>query len=124
MTRVTTTVLTMMLLLNGSVSIMAASGLSEDLGVNLAPGVTDAMDDVVAEMKKGFSSTGGFGQTLFAMFAAALGIGEVVIQGVFALPQMFLNLGFPNWIVAPFFTPMYLVSTLELIYIGTGRDLV
>jgi uncharacterized protein (DUF983 family) len=43
---------------------------------------------------------------------------------VFAAPVMFMNLGFPEWFVLPVFAPMYLISTLELIYAATGRNLV
>lgn len=122
MTRITSTVLIMMLLLNGTVGIMSASGLSGDLGVDLAPGVNDAMDSVVENARDGFTATEGLGGTLFSLFAAAMGTFNVLIEGVFAAPQMFMNLGFPGWFVIPVFAPMYVVATLELIFIATGRD--
>jgi hypothetical protein len=56
------------------------------------------------------------------MFAAALGIGRLIVSGAYAAPSMFLNLGFPLWFVAPVFTPMYLIGTLDLVYMATGRS--
>lgn len=124
MTRITSTILIFLVLTNGAVTVMAGSGLSEDLGVQLAPGVEKAVTEVENNAKDGFTASEGLGDTLFSMFAAAMGTFKVLIEGVFAMPQMFLNLGFPEWIVWPFFTPMYIVSTLELIYAATGRALI
>lgn len=122
MTRITSTILIFMLIANGGITVMEGSGLSEDLGVTLAPGVSNAMDKVVENAKRGFDTGTGLGETLFALFAAGMGTFEVLVQGVFSLPQMFLNLGFPEWIVVPFFAPMYVVTTLEFIYMATGRS--
>jgi hypothetical protein len=123
-TRITTAVLVFMLLFNGGVTVMEGSGLSEDLGVTLAPGVDEAMDNVVDNAKDGFSASEGLGNTLFSLFAAAMGTFQLLIQGVFSFPSMLLNLGFPGWFVVPMFAPMYVISTLELIYAATGRGLV
>lgn len=124
MTRITTTVLVMLILLNGSVSVFAASGLNEDLRVDLAPGVSEAIDGTVDNLRDGFSPSAGAGETLFTLFIAALGVMNIVLNGITAAPQMFINLGFPSWVVLPLFVPMYAISTLELVYAATGRDLV
>jgi hypothetical protein len=47
-----------------------------------------------------------------------------MITAVGAAPTLFLNVGFPPYIVLPLFAPIYVISTLELVYVGTGRDLV
>jgi len=124
MTRITTTVFIFLLLMNGTVSVMAASGLQEDLGVDLAPGVSEAMDGAVEQLRDGFSPSSGLGETLFALFLASAQIMNIVINAITATPQMFVNLGFPSWIVFPLFVPMYAISTFEIIYVTTGRDLV
>lgn len=121
MTRITSTILVFMILLNGGVTIMEASGMSDDIGVTLAPGVDDAMDGVVSEMKKGFSPDVSVIESLISMLVAGGRLFKVVIEGVFAAPAMFMNLGFPEWIVIPLFAPTYLISALELMYIFTGR---
>lgn len=121
MTRITSTLLVFMILANGGITVMEGSGLSDDLGVTLAPGVDNAIDQVLSDAKDGFTASEGLGDTLFSLFSAGMGTFNVLIQGVFALPQMMMNLGFPEWIVMPFFAPMYVISVLELIYMATGR---
>jgi hypothetical protein len=124
MTRITTTLLVVLLLMNGSATVMAASGLSEDLGVELAPGISDTMDSTIDQLKAGFSPSAGVGDTLFALFVAGLGIMGIVVDAVTATPTMLLNLGFPAWIVFPLFAPIYAISVFELVYVATGRDMV
>lgn len=124
MTRVTSTILVVLILMNSSVTIMEGSGLASDLGVELAPGVKDTMDDIVENAKQGFSVSGGLGETLFSLFAAGLGVMRLVVETTFVAPQMFLNLGFPSWFVVPVFAPAYVIGLLELVYAATGRDLV
>lgn len=124
MTRVTSTILVFMILLNGSITVYEGSGLADDTGVSLAPGVNDAMDTVITEMKKGFNPNIGVVESLISLFLAGLNIFRVVVEGLYAAPSMFLNLGFPDWIVIPFMAPLYLISTLEMVFLATGRDLV
>ena len=124
MTRITTTVLVMLLLMNGTVTVMASSGMNEDLGVELAPGISEAMDSAVTELREGFSPSAGVGDTLFSLFIAGLQVMNIIVSSITAAPTLFTNLGFPSWIVMPLFIPMYAVSTMELIYAATGRDLV
>jgi hypothetical protein len=124
MTRITTTVFIFLLLMNGSVTVMSASGMNQDLGVELAPGISESMDSAVSQLRGGFQPSAGVGETLFSLFIAGLQIMGIVVDAITATPAMFLNLGFPSWIVFPLFVPMYAVSTFELIYVATGRDLV
>lgn len=124
MSRVTSTILVILILMNSSVTIMEGSGLADDLGVELAPGVGETMDDIVENAKDGFSVSGGLGNTLFSMFAAGIGVMRLIVETTFAAPQMFLNLGFPSWFIVPIFAPVYVISLLELTYAATGRDLV
>jgi len=122
MTRITTSILIIMLLMNGTVTVMSASGLSADIGVELAPGIDKQMGTVTTEMKQGFNPQIGVVESLLSLITAALSIFGIVVTGVYALPAMLLNLGFPAWIVTPLVAPMYVIATLELIYLATGRD--
>lgn len=124
MTRVTSTILVMLLLFNGTVTIMEGSGLSDDIGVQLAPGISDSLDSIVDDLRDGFKPQAGPGDTLFSLFAAGLGVGRLVVNGAYAAPSMFINLGFPPWFIVPTFVPLYVIGTLELVYIATGRDMV
>lgn len=121
MTRITSTILVFMILMNGTVTVMAGSGLDDDMGVSFAPGVDNEMTNVVDEMKNGFNPNVSVIESLISLFLAAVSVFKVIVQGVYAAPAMFLNFGFPEWIVVPFFAPLYVISTLELVYMATGR---
>jgi len=124
MTRVTTTLLVFLVLSNGAITVMEGSGLSDDIGVTLAPGVSDEVGELTAQAKDGFSASEGIGDTLFALFAAAFTLVSIFVQSLWALPSMLLNVGFPVWIVVPLTTPLYLIATLEVLYAATGRRMV
>lgn len=121
MARITTSILVFMILLNGTVGIMAASGLSDDLGVDLAPGVSQTVEDAVDQFRQGFSPSSGLGETLFALFIGAIRVFQIAVETVLAMPSMLINLGFPDWLVIPFSLPLYALSTLEIVAIATGR---
>lgn len=128
MTRITTTVLVLTLLLNGTATIMEASGLNDDLGVELNTGVDDAMDEVVTEMKKGFSPNVNIVESFISLALAALRVFQVVIEGVFAAPTLINNIlggsALVETVVAAFFAPMYIISTLELIALAIQYETV
>lgn len=122
MARITTTVLVLLLLMNGTVTIMSGSGLSEDIGVELAPGISDKMDDVVDNMKRGFSPNVNVVQSFVSLAVAGLRLFQIVIEGTYAAPAAFLQLGFPAWFVVPVAAPLYLIATLEALFIALGRQ--
>lgn len=124
MTRITTTLLVFLILANGTVTIMEGSGLSEDIGVDIAPGISEDVNELTNKAKDGFSATEGLGDTLFTLFSAAFTLVSIFMQSLWALPTMFLNMGFPAWIVLPITGPLYLISTLEVMYVATGRAMV
>ena len=124
MTRITSTVVIFLVLINGSVTVMSASGMSEDLGVDLAPGISDAADNVVENMKRGFSPDISVIESLISMITAGLNVFRVIVEGLYAGPTMFLNLGFPAWAVTAFYAPLYIISTLEMVFMATGRGMV
>lgn len=124
MTRITTTLLVFLILSNGAVTIMEGSGLSEDLGISIAPGISGEVNELTTLAKDGFQSSEGLGDTLFTLFAAAYSLVSLFMQSLWALPTMFLNMGFPAWIVVPLTAPLYLISTLEVLYVASGRQMV
>lgn len=121
MARITTTIVVLLLLANGTVTVMSGSGLTEDLGVELAPGISDSMDDLVSSMKEGFDPDVNVVESFVSIAIAASKTFKIIISGLFAAPTMFMNLGFPDWIVVPLFAPAYLLSTLELAFLAAGR---
>lgn len=124
MTRITTTLVVVLLLLNGTVTVVEGSGLAEDAGVELAPGISERMESVTDRMQEGFSPNIGVIQSFIALGGAALGFFQVLVEGMFALPTALKNMGLPAFIVDPLFIPLYLISSLEAIYVILGRELV
>jgi len=128
MTRITTTVLVFLLLLNGTAQIMSVSGLDDNLGVELNPGGDQKMDDAVQEAKSGFNPELGIVESLLSLVAAGIGLFNVFISSAWAAPAMLEKLLGGGQVVSTIITmmmlPMYVISTLEILYLATGRDLV
>lgn len=123
MSRISTNILIILVLINGSVGIADASGLSEDTGVSLETGVGESLDKSVAHAKKGFAPGSGAGQTLYNLFWSAWNFFKTLIVGTYSAPSAFINLGFPAWFIVPLFAPLYIIAVLDLIYAAAGRDL-
>ena len=121
MTRVTTTLLILLILMNGATTIMAASGLSGQLGVQLDPGGDGRLQAANQTAANESNIDEGPGDTLFSLFTRVGAIFSTITGAVFAAPTMFMNLGFPSWIVVPLFAPVYIISSLEIFAIVTGR---
>lgn len=124
MTRITTTVLVMVILMNSGATIMDVSGLNDDLGVEMETGVSDAVDETVEEMKTAFDPNIGSVESLISLSLAAIGVFEIVIEGVFSAPTMMINIlgggEVVETVVLGLFAPMYAISTLELISVAVG----
>ncbi|MDR9380970.1 MAG: hypothetical protein RI560_04765 [Natronomonas sp.] len=128
MTRITTTVLVMVILMNSGATIMDVSGLNDDLGVEMETGVSDAVDETVEEMKTAFDPNIGSVESLISLSLAAIGVFEIVIEGVFSAPTMMINIlgggEVVETVVLGLFAPMYAISTLELVSITIGSETV
>jgi len=124
MTRITTTVLVMVILMNSGATIMDVSGLNDDLGVEMETGVSDAVDETVEEMKTAFDPNIGSVESLISLSLAAIGVFEIVIEGVFSAPTMMINIlgggEVVETVVLGLFAPMYAIATLELVSIAIG----
>lgn len=121
MARITTALLLLVVLLNGATGIMAASGLSDDIGIEATTGVGTEIDSIQNDIQDAFSADTSVVESLILLFLELKDVFAVVIQGAFAAPSLFMNLGFPSWIVLPMFAPMYFVSVIELASVVTGR---
>jgi len=121
MARITVTLLVFLLLMNGSVTIMEASGLNDDLGITLSGGVDKAMDTVVEKSQGAFNPSISITESIINLILAGISLFAVFLTGLYAMPTMLINLGIPSWFVIPVFAPAYILSTAEIIYIATGR---
>jgi len=119
MSRIGSTVIVFLLLINGMSGAMAASGINDDLGVTLNPGIENQIETITEN-----APTTTVTESFVGVSIAALGTFQVFVTAMTTGgPTMFINLGFPEWIVVPVFAPLYVVATLEFIYIVTGRIL-
>lgn len=128
MTRITTTVLVLVILMNGSATIMDVSGLSDDLNVEMETGVSDRVNETIDQIQGAFNPNIGSLQSLISLALAAIGVFEIVIEGIFAAPTMVTNIlgggQLVSTVVTVLFGPMYVISTLELIAISLGNPTV
>lgn len=120
MTRITTTILIFTLLLNATAGVFAASGLAEDIGVEIAPGIGESMDEAESALSD-FDPSVSIVESFLSIAIAAGRLFSAVATGAFALPIALENLGFPGWMVTAIATPLYVISTLEIIAIMSGR---
>lgn len=120
MARATTTILVIVVLMNGAAGIMVESGVSGDLGVQMNPGGQDEVDNANETAQENFEPGGGL-STLINLFVSVGQTFATIISSIFVAPLMFMNLGFPSWIVVPIFAPMYIIATLEIVSIVSGR---
>lgn len=121
MARITTTLVVVLVLANASVTVMETSGLTDDLGVTMAPGISDKADKIVNQMQDGFSPDSGVVSSLVSLIGSLISLFLLLIEATYAIPTMFINLGFPSAIVTAFFGPIYILATLELAYVALGR---
>ena len=128
MSRITTTVLVAVILMNGASTIMDVSGLSEDLNVEMETGVSNEVQETIDDMKDAFNPNVGSVQSLISLALAALGVFEIVISGTFAAPTLVINIlgggQVVETVVTVLFAPLYAISTLELIAVSLGTQTV
>lgn len=122
MARITTAILLIVVLLNGATGIMAASGLSEDTGINIASGVESKINDITDSIQDSFNPSTDIVDSLILLFLALKDTFILVVEGAFAAPTLIINLGFPPWLVLPLFAPMYIIASLEVASVVTGRQ--
>lgn len=129
MTRITTTVLVALILLNGMSAVWVVSGLAEDTGVTFTSGIDDKIDALITEMKEGFSPNINIIESFVSLSIAALRVFDIIISTVFLAPVLVMNLipgdsALESVFVGMIMAPMYLISTLELVFLATGNDMV
>lgn len=128
MTRITSTVLAMMLLLNGAATVMEVSGLSDDIGIEMETGVDREMDKFVNDMKNGFSPNINIVESVISLTLAAVRVFFILVNAVYVAPELMINIlgggGLVETFVYVLMGPMYMISTLELLFMATGSDAV
>lgn len=128
MTRITSTILALMLLMNGGAAVMEVSGLSEDIGINIETGIDQQMQQFTQDMKNGFNPNVNIIESFVSLALAAVRVFFILVEAVYAAPNLAMNLlgggATVNAFVGMVSLPLYMVATLELLYMATGRDAV
>jgi len=99
---------------------MVASGVSEDIGVDVSVGGNDDVAEA-NEAASNISPSGGFGDTLFTLYTSLGGTMQAILGLLIGGELMFLSLGIPDWLVVFIFTPKYIIIGAALIYVLAGR---
>lgn len=118
--RISTKLTVFLVLLNASAGLVTAMGVAGDMGVSPDVGgdqEVQAANETAGQVESG----GGFGDTLFGVFASIFNLFGTVFNLVFAGPTMLSNLGIPTPLVTFLFAPMYIIVAADLAYILSGR---
>jgi hypothetical protein len=122
MARITTSIMIFLILANGAVTVMSGSGLTQDMGYEVAPSISDSTSNVTQDMREGWDPSTSIIESFVSLAISAKDIFVILIEGTTAAPRMFMNLGFPSWFVVPVFAPAYLITTVELLLLILGRS--
>jgi hypothetical protein len=128
MSRITTTIAVAVILLNASATIMVASGLSEDLGVEIETGIDDRVDDIIAQTSGAFDPGTGVVESFVGLALSALDTLRLVPEMAFAAPTLLVNLlggsALVEVVVFSMFGPAYLLASLDIIGAVLGNRVV
>lgn len=111
------------ILLNGFANTLAASGVSEDLGITWSPGGNGEIEAMRTAARSISPGGAGIGDTLFALYNAMAGSFTTIFEVIFAGPLMLQNVGLPGWIIDPFTVLLAFIWAIDIAYILSGRDI-
>lgn len=120
--RPTTVILIVVIFTNAGAGAFVASGAAADWGVQPNPGGDQAVEQANSTASN-LDASGGFGSTLFGLFVSVGGWFNELSNAIFAAPTMAANLGVPAWLNTFIFAPLYILATIDIAYILTGRRL-
>lgn len=111
-----------LLFLNAVPSLLLASGVAEDMGIDPSISGGDAIGEANSELRN-IEPSGGFAGTLFQLYTSVTGPIKILLEVVVGGPLMFISLGVPGWLVDFVFAPQYVVVGGAIIYSLSGRRL-
>ncbi|MGK7297342.1 MAG: hypothetical protein ACNS61_16215 [Candidatus Wenzhouxiangella sp. M2_3B_020] len=101
-------------------SVLFASGVAADMGIDPQVSGSGNVDDA-RDAASNVEVSGGFAQTLFALYASVTGPVKTILGILFGAELMFISLGVPSWMVAFVFAPKFLVGFGAIVYTLAGR---
>lgn len=104
---------------NGIISAMDVSGYFDTLGVKLTvlPSVAIIKSEITT-----VQASQGVSDTLFALISILVNILRFPLDFLFALPNLFIQLGMQDWLVALIFFSNALFWFAAIFYAYTGRE--
>lgn len=112
-----------LMFLNAGPVLLSESGVAEDMGIEPTVSGDQDIEQANRAMEENVSAEGGFGSTLFSLYTSVTQPVETVTDVVFAGPTMLISLGVPEWLVAFFFVPQYMIVGALIIFMLAGRRL-
>jgi len=113
-------VIVFLVFLNGVPALLFASGVAADMGVDPAVSGGGNIDDANSAAQQ-VEVSGGFGQTLFALYTSLAGPFQTILGVLFGAELMLISLGVPGWIVSFVFLPKFLIGFGAIAYVLAGR---
>jgi len=110
----------LLMFLNAGPSMLVASGVAEDWGIDPTVSGDETIDDA-NEAVRHIEASGGFGETLFGLYTTVTSPIRAVMDIVTAGPTTLQSAGVPSWLVAFIFVPQYLIVGGTIIYVLAGR---
>lgn len=101
-------------------SLLFASGVAADWGIDPSVSGGNKIDDAQGAAED-VEVSGGFAQTLFALYTSVTGPVQTIMGIVFGAELMLISLGTPGWMVAFVFAPKWFIVFGTIIYTLAGR---
>lgn len=117
-----TNILILLIALNASAAMIGYSGLGEELGYQPTIGGDEEIDDAEAEAEQIESDPGSFETFIGGIISAARALTELFSIAI-AGPRLFINLGVPTEIVGIFAAPLYILVSIDILEVISGRNL-
>lgn len=111
-----------MMFLNSAAIMFESTELTDAMGVEVSLGSTQRLNAAAASAGK-IQPSSGLGDTLFAMYGTVTNGVLGIIHGIWAGPEMLVNLGVPSFVVAFLFAPAAVIVAVDIAYMITGRSL-
>jgi hypothetical protein len=120
--RISTSIVTAYLWLTAAANLLLETGISQSMGIT-----TDISAGArLVEAREAFSTIEAKGiavESMIGVFITIAKVIEAMAAGLFAGPNLLLNLGIPMPIVAFVFAPIPLIAGRAIIYALSGRSI-
>jgi len=121
MRRATSTIVVFYLIFSAALTMLETIGWFDAMGMGGSISAGTKLQEASMAATQ-LSASGGFTDTLIALYVGATSTFQGFALGVFAGPQLLINMGVPLSIVGFIHSPLIVLVGLDGLYILTGRD--